>query len=207
MLRKYEHMNSAFGKIIAYIYGKQLFQPMKKQMTLSTDRKSASEGEYIEIRWACDACPDSLYLAYDSGNERYSMAVADSGTTRILIRKSDGKAVFTLNALIGNKKVSQSVEVKIKKAKAVRPAKVSGISRMKMWKEKLQAGWYVFRAQVKYWWLSRKKWQKALWIALLALWLGMLISSLTNKPKVSAPSGEMQTASITLLTERQSYFA
>ena len=180
---------------------------MKKKMRLYTDRKSASEGEYIEIRWACDACPDLLYLAYDSGKERYSMAVADSGTTRILIRKSDGKAVFTLNALIGNKKVSQSVEVKIKKAKAVRPAKVSGISRMKMWKEKLQAGWYVFRAQVKYWWLSRKKWQKALWIALLALWLGMLISSLTNKPKVSAPSGEMQTASITLLTERQSYFA
>lgn len=119
---------------------------MKNKLTLSTDRKSAAEGDYIEVSWACDACPDSLYLAYDSGSERYSMAVADSGTTRILIRKSDGKAVFTLNALIGNKKVSQSVEVKIKKAKAVRPAKVSGISRMKMWKEKLQAGWYVFRA-------------------------------------------------------------
>ena len=196
-----------FGKRIARIYGKQLFQPMKKKMTLSTDRKSASEGEYIEIRWTCDACPDSLYLAYDSGNERYSMAVADSGTTRILIRKSDGKAVFTLNALIGNKKVSQSVEVKIKKTKAVRPAKVSGISRMKMWKEKLQAGWYVFRAQLKYWWLSRKKWQKALWIALFALWLGMLISSLTSKPKVSVPEVQTQTASITAFTERPNLFA
>ena len=98
---------------------------MKNKLTLSTDRKSAAEGDYIEVSWACDACPDSLYLAYDSGSERYSMAVADSGTTRILIRKSDGKAVFTLNALIGNKKVSQSVEVKIKKAKSARPAKVS----------------------------------------------------------------------------------
>ena len=180
---------------------------MKNKLALSTDRKSAAEGEYIEIKWACDACPDSLYLAYDSGSERYSMAVADSGTTRILIRKSDGKAVFTLNALIGNKKVSQSVEVKIKKAKAVRPAKVSGISRMKMWKEKLQAGWYVYRAQVKYWWLSRKKWQKALWIAMLALWLGMLISSLTHKPQHSVSSGQTQTASITVLTERQNLFA
>ena len=180
---------------------------MKNKLSLSTDRKSAAEGEYIEIKWACDACPDSLYLAYDSGSERYSMAVADSGTTRILIRKSDGKAVFTLNALIGNKKVSQSVEVKIKKAKAVRPAKVSGISRMKMWKEKLQAGWYVYRAQVKYWWLSRKKWQKALWIAMLALWLGMLISSLTHKPQHSVSSGQTQTASITVLTERQNLFA
>ena len=196
-----------FGKTLAHIYFKQLDQPMKNKLTLSTDRKSAAEGDYIEVSWACDACPDSLYLAYDSGSERYSMAVADSGTTRILIRKSDGKAVFTLNALIGNKKVSQSVEVKIKKAKAVRPAKVSGISRMKMWKEKLQAGWYVFRAQLKYWWLSRKKWQKALWIALLALWLGMLISSLSSKPKVSVPEIQTQTASITAFTERPNLFA
>ena len=44
-----------FGKRIAHIYHEQLFQPMKKKMTLSTDRNSASEGEYIEIRWACDA--------------------------------------------------------------------------------------------------------------------------------------------------------
>ena len=180
---------------------------MKNKLTLSTDRKSAAEGDYIEVSWACDACPDSLYLAYDSGSERYSMAVADSGTTRILIRKSDGKAVFTLNAMIGNRKESQSVEVKIKKAKSARPAKVSGISRMKMWKEKLQAGWYVYRANLKYWWLSRKKWQKALWIALLALWLGMLISSLASKPKVTVPCDETQTASITILPERPSLFA
>ena len=171
---------------------------MKNKLTLSTDRKSAAEGDYIEVSWACDACPDSLYLAYDSGSERYSMAVADSGTTRILIRKSDGKAVFTLNAMIDNKKVSQNVEVKIKKAKAVRSEKVSGISRVKMWKEKLQAGWYVFRAQLKYWWLSRKKWQKALWIALLALWLGMLISSLASKPKSPVPDGRTQTASMVI---------
>ncbi len=167
---------------------------MKNKLTLSTDRKSAAEGEYIEIKWSCDACPDSLYLAYDSGSERYSMAVADSGTTRILIRKSDGKAVFTLNALIGNRKESKSVEVKVKKAKASRPVKGSGISRLKLWKEKLQAGWYVFRANLKYWWISRKKWQKALWIALLALWLGMIISSIGRKPEVKVSSDQVQTA-------------
>ena len=167
---------------------------MTNKMTLSTDRKSAAEGEYIEITWACDACPDSLYLAYDSGCERYSMAVADTGTTRILIKKSDGKAVFTLNALIGNKKVSKSVEIKIKNAKSSRPVKGSGISKMKLWKEKLQAGWYVFRAQMKYWWLSRKKWQKALWIALLALWLGMLVASFSNRPQKQTVPVEVQTA-------------
>ena len=167
---------------------------MKNKLTLSTDRKSAAEGEYIEIKWACDACPDSLYLAYDSGSERYSIAVADSGTTRILISKSDGKAVFTLNALIGNRKESKSVEVKVKKAKAAKPVKGSGISRLKLWKEKFQAGWYVFRAQLKYWWLSRKKWQKALWIALLAIWLGLLFSSIGRKPEVRVSSDQVQTA-------------
>ena len=167
---------------------------MKNKLTLSTDRKSAAEGEYIEIKWACDACPDSLYLAYDSGSERISMAVADSGTTRILIRKSDGKAVFTLNAMLGNRKESKSVEVKVKKAKASRPVKGSGINRLKLWKEKFQAGWYVFRAQLKYWWLSRKKWQKALWIALLALWLGLIFSSIGRKPEVRVSSDQVQTA-------------
>lgn len=167
---------------------------MKNKLTLSTDRKSATEGEYIEIKWTCDACPDSLYLAYDSGSEKYSIAVADSGTTRILIRKSNGKAVITLNAVISNKKVSKSVEVRVKSARQKRNAKISGMSRFKIWKEKIQAGWYVFRAQIKYWWLSRKKWQKALWIALLALWLGLLISSIGNRPGKRTAPAEVHTA-------------
>ena len=135
------------------------------------------------------------------------MAVADYGTTRIPMKRSNGKTIITLNALIGNKKVSKSVSVRIKNIKSSRPANRSGISKFKLWKEKLQAGWYVYRAQVKYWWLSRKKWQKALWIALLALWLGMLISSLTSKPKVSVPEVQTQTASITAFTECPNLFA
>ena len=167
---------------------------MKSKLILLTDRKSASEGEYVEIKWMCEACPDSLYLAFDTGYEKYSMAVADYGNTRIVMKRSKGKTTITLNALIGNKKVSKSVSVRIKNSKAKRPANRSGISRLKLWKEKLQAGWYVFRAQLKYWWLSRKKWQKALWIALLALWLGLLISSIGSKPQKQTAPIELQTA-------------
>ena len=164
---------------------------MKKQMTLSTDRKSASEGEYIEIMWACDACPDSLYLSIDSGHNRYNIAVSDSGTTRIPIPKSNGKVTIKLLGVISGKKVTESVDVRVKNAK---PAKKSGISRLKLWKEKLQAGWYVYRAQVKYWWLSRKKWQKVLWIVLLTLWLGLIFSSIGRKTEVKVPSDQVQTA-------------
>lgn len=167
---------------------------MKDKLILITDKRSASEGEYIEIKWMCEACPDSLYLAFDSGYEKYSMAVADYGTTRIPMKRSNGKTIITLNALIGNKHVSKSVSVRIKNTKSSRPANRSGISKFKLWKEKLQAGWYVYRAQVKYWWLSQKKWQKALWIALLALWLGLLFSSIGRKPEVKVSSDQVQTA-------------
>ena len=178
---------------------------MKNKLTLSTDRKSASEGEYIEIRWACDACPDSLYLAIDSERTQYSIAVSDSGTTRIPVPMSNGKMTVKLIGVISGKKVTESVNVRVKGAKRAKSnAPLS--SRMKMFGEKMKAKWYVFRANMKYWWLSQKKWQKALWIALLALWLGMLISSITSKPKVYVPNVQTQTASITVMIERQDSF-
>ena len=164
---------------------------MKDKLILLTDKKSANEGDYIEIKWMCEACPDSLYLAFDTGYEKYSMAVADYGTTRILMKCSKGKTTITLNALIGNKKASKTVSIHINNTK--RTANRSGISKLKMWKEKIQAGWYVFRAQLKYWWLSRKKWQKALWIILLTLWLSMLISSLSHKSNQAPTSTTIQT--------------
>ena len=169
---------------------------MKKQMALSTDRKSASEGEYIDIRWECNACPDSLYLSVDSGYQQYSIAVADSGSTRIAMTRSKGKTIITLKGVIAGKKVTESVEIRIRNRKESRKAKAPLSAGMKAFGEKMQAKWYVFRAQMKYWWISQKKWQKALWIALLALWLGLLFSSIGRKPEVKVSSDQVQTAYI-----------
>ena len=168
---------------------------MKSKLSLSTDRKSASEGEYIEIRWACDACPDSLYLSIDSGCTQYSISVSDSGTTRIPVPKSNGKMTVKLIGVISGKKVTESIDVRVKSTKKA-GTKVPLSSRMKMFGEKMKAKWYVFRAQMKYWWLSQKKWQKVLWIALLALWLGLLFSSIGRKPEVKVSSDQIQTAYI-----------
>lgn len=156
---------------------------MKKQMTLSTDRKSASEGEYLDIRWECNACPDSLYLSVDSGYQQYSIAVADNGSTRLAMGRSKGKTTISLTGVISGKKVTESVEIRIRNRKESRKA----------FGEKMQAKWYVFRAQMKYWWISQKKWQKALWIALLVLWLGLLFSSIGRKPEVKVSSDQVQT--------------
>ena len=169
---------------------------MKSKLNLSTDRKSASEGEYIEIRWSCDACPDSLYLSIDSGVTKYTIAVSDSGTTRIPVPKSNGKMTVKLIGVISGKKVTESLDVRVKNMKS-KAVKAPLSSRLKLFKEKMQANLYVFRAQLKYWWFSRKKWQKALWIALLALWLGMLIASIGNRPEPKVSSDQVQTAYLT----------
>ena len=166
---------------------------MKSKLSLSTDRKSASEGEYIEIRWSCDACPDSLYLSIDSGCTQYSIAVSDSGTTRIPVPRSNGKMTVKLIGVISGKKVTESIDVRVKGAKRAKSnAHLS--SRMKMFGVKIKAKWYVFRANMKYRWLSQKKWQKALWIALLAIWLGLLFSSIGRKSEVKVYSDQVQTA-------------
>ena len=149
-------------------------------MTLSTDRKSASEGEYIEIKWTCDACPDSLYLAIDSGCTQYSIAVSDSGSTKIPVPKSNGKMTVKLIGVISGKKVTESIDIRVKGAKRTK-SKAQFSSRIKMFREKM-----------KYWWLSQKKWQKALWIALLVLWLGMLIVSSANNSASESSSDQMQ---------------
>ena len=166
---------------------------MKSRLILTTDRKSASEGEYIEIRWACDACPDSLFLSIDSGCTQYSIAVSDSGVTRIPIPRSNGKMTVKLIGVISGKKVTESIDVRVKATKKA-GTKAPLSSRMKMFGEKMQAKWYVFRANMKYWWISQKKWQKALWIALLVLWLGLLFSSIGRKPEVKVSSDQVQTA-------------
>ena len=174
---------------------------MKRQMTLSTDRKSASEGEYIEIRWTCDACPDSLYLAIDSERTQYSIAVSDSGSTRIPVPKSNGRMTIKLVGIISGKKVTESVEVRVKTVKQSKP-KVPISVRMKTFGENMKAKWYVFRANMKYWWLSQKKWQKALWIALLAIWFGLLFSSIGRKPEAKSSSDQVQTAYLMQQSQR-----
>jgi hypothetical protein len=98
-----------------------------------------------------------------------------------------------LIGVISSKKVTETLDIRVKGVKS-KLAKTPLSSRLKLFKEKTQAKWYVFRAQLKYWWLSRKKWQKVLWIVLLALWLGMLISSIGSKTAPKTSSDQVQTA-------------
>ena len=179
---------------------------MKNRLSLITDKKSASEGEFIEINWNCDDCPDSLLLTIDSGYDSYTIPIADSGSTRIVMSRSKRKTTITLKALISGKKVSESTSVRVKNYKRSRVSRANTTCSMKMRKEKLHAKWCVFRAQVKYWWLSLKKWQKALWIALLALWLGMLVVAMNDEPNSAETGNKVETTSLTESEVHQNSF-
>ena len=168
---------------------------MKKKLSISTNKKSASEGEFIDVKWNCDACPDSLLLTVDSGYNCHTIPVADSGTTRIMMSRSKRKTTITLRGVVSGKKVAETISVRVKNIKRSRAAK--DVGGMKMRKEKLYARWCVFRAQVKYWWLSLKKWQKALWIALLELWLGMLVVAMNDEPNSAETGNKVETTSLT----------
>ena len=134
-----------------------------------------------------------MYLAIDSERTQYSIAVSDSGITRIPVPKSNGKMTVKLIGVIYGKTVTESVYIRVKGAKRSK-SNIPISSRMKIFGEMMKAKWYVFRANMKYWWLSQKKWQKALWIALLTLWLGLLFSSIGRKPEVKVSSDQVQTA-------------
>lgn len=176
---------------------------MKKKLSLITNKKSASEGEFIEVKWNCDACPDSLFMVVDSGYKCNTTPVADSGSMRIMMSRSKRKTTITLKAIISGKKVAESTSVRVKNIKRSRASRANGARGMKMRMERLYAKWCVFCAQVKYGWLSLKKWQKALWIALLALWLGMLVYAISSKPESPEPSNKMSTSSLIVSEEQK----
>lgn len=168
---------------------------MKKQLTLETDKSKAKEGEYIEIRWDCPFCPDTLFLTFDSGYKKDTIVVSDNGSTRIATPKTKGRFQIKLIASVSGKKLTKETSLRVLNTRSDKQSAKSKLSKFKLWREKMHAGWCVFRAQMKYWWLSQKKWQKALWIALLALWLGLLIFSFSKSSDIDTTNS--QTAYIT----------
>ena len=131
---------------------------MKKQLTLETDKKTAKEGEFIDIRWHCSMCPDSLMLILDSGDRTDRLAVSDSGSTRIALPNTKGRFHITIEARCGKKKTREEVAVRVLN---VRSSK-----------------------------------QKALWIILFALWLGLMTLSICKTTSGNLAAEKAATAYI-----------
>lgn len=131
---------------------------MKKQLTLETDKKTAKEGEFIDIRWHCSMCPDSLMLILDSGDRTDRLVVSDSGSTRIALPNTKGRFHITIEARCGKKKTREEVAVRVLN---VRSSK-----------------------------------QKALWMILFALWLGLMTLSICKTTSGNLAAEKAATAYI-----------
>ena len=131
---------------------------MKKQLTLETDKKTAKEGEFIDIRWHCSMCPDSLMLILDSGYSTDRLVVSDSGSTRIALPNTKGRFHITIEARCGKKKTREEVAVRVLN---VRSSK-----------------------------------QKALWMILFALWLGLMPLSICKTTSGNLAAEKAATAYI-----------
>ena len=131
---------------------------MKKQLTLETDKKTAKEGEFIDIRWHCSMCPDSLMLILDSGDRTDRLVVSDSGSTRIALPNTKGRFRITIEARCGKKKIKEEVAVRVLNVR------------------------------------SNK--QKALWMILFALWLGLMTLSICKTTSGNLAAEKAATAYI-----------
>lgn len=165
---------------------------MKNNLTLEVDKKKAKEGEFVEIRWECTSCPDSLLLILDSGYKSDKLVVSDSGSTKIATPKCKRKFQISLVATVSGKKVTKETSIHVLNVRSGKEKAASKVGKWKLSREKAYASWCVFRAQTKYWWLSQKKWKKALWIILLILWFGLLLFSILGN-HITAAAGS-QTA-------------
>lgn len=149
---------------------------MNKHIELTTDKKSVNEGDFVEIVWKCSCCPNSLTLTIDSGYRKDTIDVADNGSTKIMFGPSKGKTHVILKAYLSGKVIEKEIKVSVKN-------RVKPKTDFRLQKEKLHAKWSVFCSQMRYWWMSQKKWQKILWISILLIWIFLLTSSIFTPEK------------------------
>ena len=75
-------------------------------------------------------------MTIDSELTQYNIAVSDTGSTRIPVPKSNGKMTVKLIGVISGKKVTESVEVRVKKARQAKTKAPLSV-RMKTFGEKI----------------------------------------------------------------------
>lgn len=144
---------------------------------ISADKHSIKKGDGVNVSWSSDL-PDSLALVIDDGNSVQRIQVPDSGSRICWSNNARHEMNFTIIAVCNGKKETDSVRVKVKDTSGKTGSKEAGIGKFQMWREKMKARTSVARAQWHYQWISMKKWQRILWIVLLALPIILLAISI-----------------------------
>ncbi|MGM9752947.1 MAG: hypothetical protein ACI3ZK_02695 [Candidatus Cryptobacteroides sp.] len=140
---------------------------MASKLCLKTDKSSIKKGDSVLVTWTSEA-PDSLYLLVEDGDSVQRFPVSDSGSRLCWSNRATKNMTFTLLAVTGSKRETVKTKVRVKTRKNVNL------------KEKWQAGWAVYKAQLKYSWQAMKTWQKVLWLGLWILALVLFIMAIVK---------------------------
>lgn len=144
-------------------------------ITLTADRRSVKKGESFSVSWTSNT-PDSLVLVIDDGDSVQRVQVPDCGTRTCWSNRAAKDMSLELIAVTNGHKESSSLTVKVKSERKTETK--AGIGKWQLRKEKMQARMAVSRAQFAYAWSSIKKWQRILWVLLLASPLILIIIGL-----------------------------
>ena len=114
-----------------------------ERMTFSVDRTAVTEGDIVEVRWACPGA-ESADLTIDNGYKATTLPLAIEGDKRFRLNRSKGRTRLTITAHIGGKAYSKTLRVKVKEMPLTHAETVDGrgrpMSRLRQWFQHKQGG-------------------------------------------------------------------
>jgi len=124
------------------------------RITLATDKKRISEGEYITVSWDCQN-PDMVSLTVDDGG-RSVHQLGDSGSKVLQASGNADRMILTLRASVGGKIEEKSATVKVER-KVLKAEKVNRSPRSGPDNRKFDL------ARIKDWWSRTTMQYKTAW--------------------------------------------
>ncbi len=82
------------------------------KMTFTTDKRSVTEGDIIEVSWDCTGA-DSVELAIDNGYKSTTLSLPIDGSKRFRLHRSKGRTRLTITAHVAGKSYSKTIRVKV----------------------------------------------------------------------------------------------
>jgi hypothetical protein len=105
-------------------------------MTFTTDRKTVTEGEIVEVRWECPGA-ERVELTIDNGYKTSVIPLELSGSKRFRLHRSKGRTRLVLTAYVDGKGFSKVIQVKVKEMPVTKAETVDHqgrtMSRLRQW--------------------------------------------------------------------------
>lgn len=113
-----------------------------KKMNFSTDKKSLTEGDVIELTWNCPGA-ERVELTIDNGYKRSMVSLEASGAKKFRLNRSRGKTRLVVTSWKAGRKTSRTVRVRVRPIPTLRAEEVDDRGRtpglLKQWWRRMHA--------------------------------------------------------------------